>query len=190
MAFSRYLQKVCPTKVRFANFAIAFHSVLALIFLKGRVFVRSATSLVESKGYILYLNLAVVPRLIPLLVKRDLSLLGQFLPENFIHLGKNIRHLYICGGVAGSKTLDNVEFFRKIMPQKHISTALKEWLVESSPVLDVAVGGDPFADFVAPENDADNWLDLLAYSWGVDGLDASSQDEEHGYEEGDRLNEI
>lgn len=76
------------------------------------------------------------------------------------------------------------------MPQKHISTALEEWLVESSPVLDVAAGGDPFADFVAPASDADNWLDLLAYSWGVDGLDASSQDEEHGYEGGDRLNDL
>jgi hypothetical protein len=115
--------------------------------------------------------------LIPLLAKRDLSLLGQFLPENFIHLGKNIRHLYICGGVAGSKNLCNVEFFRKIMPQKHMSIALEEWLVESSPVLDVAVGGDPFSDFVAAESDAENWLELLAYSWGVDGLDVSGQDE-------------
>lgn len=76
------------------------------------------------------------------------------------------------------------------MPQKHMSTALKEWLVESSPVLDVAVGGDPFSDFVAPENGTDNWLDLVAYSWGVDGLDAGNRDAEYDYDNGDRLNEL
>lgn len=40
------------------------------------------------EAYFLYTNSALFLRLISLLAKGDLSLLGQFLPENFIHLGK------------------------------------------------------------------------------------------------------
>ena len=75
------------------------------------------------------------------------------------------------------------------MSHKHSMSGVAERLSEADSVLEVAAGLDPFLSFSEIETDAENWLELLAYSWGVDGLsavpDESELTEMGGYEADD-----
>ncbi|HEY9859447.1 MAG TPA: hypothetical protein V6D16_08070 [Candidatus Obscuribacterales bacterium] len=53
-----------------------------------------------------------------------------------------------------------------------------EFPEQNSP-LDIAGAFDPFLSLGAIDSDAEDWMELLAYSWGVDwtSLDTSASDE-------------
>lgn len=48
------------------------------------------------------------------------------------------------------------------------TTVLEDELLEENSSMDIAGAFDPFLSLGSIDSDAENWMELLAYSWGVD----------------------